>query len=177
MKKPLLIGLFLIAGGLLLAACAPAWSQPPAAPGWGWGRGNFSSNGERIYFTATNERGEAIRYTGGPAFGGGMMGASSLACVSCHGDDGRGGQHAMHMDIMDAPDIRYQTLAGEEHEEGGGEAGDGHGESQAYDLETFRLAVVEGRHPNGDSLNRDMPRWQLSDEDLADLLEYLKTLP
>jgi len=172
MTRFLRIALFVLFGGLFLAACTAAWPGAPAAPGgFRWFGGNFSSNGERIYFTATNDRGETIRYTGGPGFGG-MMGAS-LACASCHGVDGRGGRRMMHMQVIDAPDIRYQALASEEeHEEEGG-----HGGSEGYDLETFRMAVVEGRHPNGERLSSVMPRWQLSDEDLADLLEYLKTLP
>ena len=36
---------------------------------------------------------------------------SNFACVSCHGEDGRGGQHVMHMDVMDAPDIRIAALS------------------------------------------------------------------
>ncbi len=172
MSKLLRFALFGILGSLLLAACATAWPGAPAAPGGGrWFGGNFSSNGERIFYTATNDRGERIRYTGGPGFGG-MMGAS-LACASCHGVDGRGGRRAMHMQVIEAPDIRYQALTSEgEHEEAGGHDG-----AEGYDLETFRLAVVEGRHPNGERLSSVMPRWQLSDEDLADLLEFLKTLP
>ncbi len=89
---------------LLLAACAsrPALLGPG---GTAWGVGSFDSNGERIYFTATSDRGTTITYTGGPVSGM-MMGAGYLACASCHGPDGRGGQHIMHMQTMDAPDIR-----------------------------------------------------------------------
>jgi len=59
--------------------------------------------------------------------------------------------------------------AGEGHE------GDEHMPGE-YTLQTFRMAVVEGKHPDGDSLEKDMPRWNISDEDLADLADYLKTL-
>lgn len=38
-------------------------------------------------------------------------------------------------------------------------------------------AVVEGKHPDGDILNTDMPRWQLDDQNLDDLLTFLNTLP
>ncbi len=31
--------------------------------------GAYASNGERIYFTATNDRGQRITYTSGPAIG------------------------------------------------------------------------------------------------------------
>jgi len=145
------------------------------------GRGNwntynqFTSNGEQIYFTAVNERGQRIRYSGGSNFGGMMMGmGSNLACVSCHAADGRGGVHRMHMEVMDAPDIRFSALTDEGDEHGDDEHGDEHGE---YDLDAFRLAVVEGKHPNGEALSREMPRWRMDDQDLKELFEYLKTLP
>ena len=79
----------------------------------------------------------------------------------------------MPMDVMDAPDIRFTALSSEE-EEHGEEHGDEHGE---YDLDSFRLAVIGGAHPDGDPLSRDMPRWRMSDQDLADLFDFLKTLP
>ena len=105
---------------------------------------------------------------------GGMMGGS-LSCASCHGEDGRGGQHVMHMDVMDAPDIRFETLSTEESGHLGDEQEDEHGEE--YDIETFHQAVVLGQHPDGDTLSRDMPRWDMSEDDLIALFEYLKTLP
>jgi hypothetical protein len=73
----------------------------------------------------------------------------------------------MHMTVMDAPDIRYVELAHEMEEHGG------EGE---YDLVTFRKAVVDGEHPDGDSLDQDMPRWRMSDADLADLFAFLQSL-
>ncbi len=83
-----------------------------------------------------------------------------LACVSCHGPDGRGGVHSMGMmQEMDAKDIRWKTLEGE------------------FDTEKFRLAVEEGKDPDGTQLSKDMPRWNMSDGDIADLIDYLKTLP
>ena len=158
-----------LASSLLLAALLVACFPRQAPPGTAWGDGAFRSNGERIYFTATSERGDPITYTGGPDLGGMMM-SGRLTCASCHGPSAQGGRHVMHMQVMDAPDIRGSALAGEEHEEGGEhEAG--------YDLETFRMAVVEGKHPNGESLGTDMPRWSMSDEDLSDLFDYLMSLP
>ena len=41
--------------------------------GTAWGTGAFRSNGERIYFTATSERGTEITYAGGPTSGDWMM--------------------------------------------------------------------------------------------------------
>ena len=160
----IMIGLFLSACGVLQQGGNTSYDYEP-------GSQESVANGERIYFRATNNSGERITSSGGPRFGG-MMSGNFVTCESCHGPEARGGLHVMHMTTMDAPDIRYVALSGEEgeHGEGGGEE---HGE---YDLETFRLAVVEGKHPNGDSLSTDMPRWQISDADLADLLAFLKEI-
>lgn len=138
-------------------------------------------NGERIYFTGTNIDGERIRYTGGPNFGG-MMAGSFLTCASCHGVDARGGRHFMHMQVMDAPDIRIAALSAEAHHEEEEKPADQeeHDEGEktfAYTLEDFRRAVVEGRHPSGEPLDTNMPRWQLSDRDLQDLYNFLASFP
>ncbi len=136
---------------------------------------NFDSNGARIYFTARNEMGERIRYSGGSPFGGTMM-ASSLTCASCHGADGRGGLHTMHMQVMDAPDIRWSTLSSGEHGDHDDDSDDEHSEG-AYDQEDFFRAVREGIEPDGHTLSSDMPKWRMSDNDLTDLLHFLETLP
>jgi cytochrome c oxidase subunit 2 len=159
-KAAIAFVLFIVVTALLLAGCSLS-NRAMGSGGTAWGLGAFGSNGERIYFTATSERGTTITYTGGPASNGWMMGGGGrLACASCHGPDGRGGLHNMGMmQVMDAKDIRWSTLEGE------------------FDLEKFRLAVVEGKDPDGTQLNTDMPHWNISDDDLADLIDYLKTLP
>ncbi len=160
---------------LFLAGCGLSrigrWRPAPAliAP---WGNQEYASNGERIYFTATNEQGEIIRYRGGPFRG--MMMQPWLTCASCHGADGRGGPHVMHMTWMDAPDIRISALSSESEEHSGDM--ETHPD-EGYTLEMFKSAVVEGKHPDGEALSYEMPRWQMSDQDLADLFEFLKTLP
>lgn len=181
MKKMLIDNkhyLVVIAIGLLLAACGVIQQGGNTSYDYEPGSQESVSNGERIYFTATNNSGDRITFSGGPVIGGGMMSGGFLTCASCHGPEARGGVHVMHMTTMNAPDIRYATLSGEEgeHGEGGGEGGEEHGAGE-YDLETFRLAVVEGKHPNGDSLSNDMPRWRMSDADLADLLAFLEEIP
>ncbi len=163
----------------LLVACGllPWFARPSAAGG---NEATSASNGERIYFTAVSERTGRIDYRGGPPGGGMMMGSWGLACVSCHGADGRGGVHVMHMSVMDPPDIRWSTLAAEMDETPDGQSlpqGE-HDEAMAgYDLAAFRMAVVEGQHPDGTDLSRSMPRWDLGDEDLADLAEFLRSIP
>jgi hypothetical protein len=128
--------------------------------GTAWGTGAFRSNGERIYFTATSERGTEITYAGGPTSGDWMMMGGRMACVSCHGPNGRGGKHSMGMmQVMDSKDIRWSVLQPE------------------FDAEKFRLAVIKGQDPDGTKLKLDMPRWNINDDDLADLIAFLKTLP
>lgn len=175
--KPRLV-IVLVIAPLLIIACGGFYRMPKFLPGSDETRTNGKGengvvNGERIYFTATDEEGERISYRGGPNFGGMMMG-SYLTCSTCHGPEARGGTHFMHMQVMNAPDIRYEALQGEAGEHGGNEHGDEGGE---YTLEDFRLAVIEGKHPNGETLSHDMPRWEMSDEDLADLFAFLKSIP
>ncbi len=167
--------LILLLAGMLLAACGlPVWGmrRPDPQGSNAWFGQKHDSDGEQIYLTATNQQGESIPYTGGPGSGGMMQ--SRLACVSCHGKGGKGGEHWMHMDYMKAPEIRWQALNNEERDEHEGLEGDAH---EGYTLEMFRQAVVDGQHPDGEALDWDMPRWQLADGDLEDLFEYLKTLP
>lgn len=116
--------------------------------------GTANSNGKRIYFTATNNQGKHISYTGGPAFGGMMM-MGQLSCASCHGADGNGRQFFLHMQPIDAPNINWAGIA---------------------DLDTFRSLVVDGKHANGEPLSIDMPRWNLNAEDMADLADFISIL-
>jgi len=152
------VGLFTVIICVVLAGCATG-PKPVVPKGTVWGSGSFGSNGERIYFTATSSRDASISYTGGPAnFG--MMGNGRLACASCHGAGGKGGKHDMgSMQEMDAKDIRWSALQGE------------------FDADKFALAVRSGQDPDGTSLKNDMPRWNMGNEDLADVIAYLKTLP
>jgi mono/diheme cytochrome c family protein len=127
-------------------------------------------NGARIYFTGVSGRDGPVMYTGGPEFGGMMMGMmnSRLTCAACHGPEGRGGVHSMHMYVMKAPDIRYDALNA---------MPEMRGRDHRYDFKDFRAAVADGRHPDGEKLKRDMPRWQMSEADFRDLFAFLKALP
>ncbi len=152
-------GLLAVILTLLFAACASG-QQLVGSSGTAWGTGAFRSNGERLYFTATSERGTTITYTSGPATSNWMMGGGRLACASCHGPNGRGGVHSMGMmQSMTAKDIRWSVLQKE------------------FDAEQFRMAVTKGQDPDGTQLNTDMPRWNIGNDDLADLITFLKTFP
>lgn len=125
-------------------------------------------NGEVIYYYGYNNQGEEIPFRGGPHW----MYMHGGSCVDCHGRDGRGGFPVMMLTEL-PPDIRYETLLSEEHHHGEGEV-DEH--ETPYTDELIIRAIREGLEADGEVMERDMPRWDLSDEDAQDLLEYLKTL-
>ena len=87
--------------------------------------------------------------------------ASILPCIQCHGVDGRG------IGII-SPDINWDVLvdpAGHEHPQ----RKHGH-----YDKASLAQAVVEGIDPAGNDFEATMPRYTMSDADMADLIAYLK---
>ncbi|MEK6682503.1 MAG: cytochrome c [Nitrospirota bacterium] len=116
----------------------------------------FSSNGEKIFFKGINSKGEIIKNTHG------MQG---VGCAMCHGADARGSKM-----MMDVPDIRWSSLINPE----------GHVHSSGrrhppYTEESFKTCVIAGIDPAGNQLSTMMPKWEMSKEDLEDLISYLKT--
>ena len=153
-----LVGLLLVAClGLTLWRLARPWGQGIAVPTV------YRSNGEQIYFTATSQRGTPIVSD----MGMGMMGRGMMTCASYHGSDGRGRRVWMMMRVFETPDIRYESLISGEH---------GEEEAVPYTDEDIKRTITQGIEPDGEPLDWPMPRWTMSDEDLDDLLEFLKTL-
>jgi cytochrome c oxidase subunit 2 len=134
-----------------------------AGPGGG---ASFASNGQRIYYTGADAIGPIPRTVAGSAMGFGMMGDS--ACVGCHGEDGRGGRLGMMFGALDIPDIRYSALTSPRTEEGTS--------TPAWTESDIARAIRDGVEPNGQALKAPMPRWAMSDADLADVIAYLKEL-
>ena len=118
----------------------------------------YKSNGERIYFTATSSSGKPIYSQGFTMMHG------RIACVNCHGPDGRGGNVYMMMTSFEAPDITWPELTGP------------HEHHAPYTEATIKDAITKGVEPNGEEMEIYMPRWQMADEDLDDLIDFLKTL-
>lgn len=131
----------------------------------GLGQRSYSSNGERIFFTGTNSRGERIPHEGGFGM---MMGMMRVSCAQCHGSDGQGRRTMM----FTTPNITYRNLTDPE----GMKEPDG-GRGHTYTDATIRRAITEGLDAEGEPLDSVMPRWRMDDQDLNDLIEYLKTLP
>ncbi|MCM1987841.1 c-type cytochrome [Methanococcoides seepicolus] len=129
----------------------------------------FDLNGELIYYTGYNEEGQLIPASGGPHW----LYVHGGSCVSCHGVSGRGGVPIM-MGTDIPSDIRYSTLTAED--ENANETVSGHDEHPAYTDETIKEAIRDGIEPDGEELDYTMPRWDMSDDDIEDLIDYLKTL-
>ena len=118
----------------------------------------FSSNGERIYYTSDSSSGKPIYSQGF------MMMNGSFACVNCHGADGHGGNVFIMMNSFEVPNITWGHLT------------EDHGDHPPYTEESVKEAISNGIEPNGEEMSDFMPRWQMADEDLDDLIEFLKTL-
>jgi cytochrome c oxidase subunit 2 len=96
----------------------------------------------------------------------GMMG--NLACVNCHGEDGRGGRVGMMLGDVKIPDIRYSALTSVRSEEGTS--------VPAWTDDDIRRSIRDGIEPNGQPLKAPMPRWKMTDAQLNEVVDYLKEL-
>ena len=89
---------------------------------------------------------------------------SRLACVTCHGPKGHGGTVTLIMQRFDVPNVTWSELTaqGMDH--------------PPYTEETLKRAITQGIDLAGSPLEYPMPRWQMSDSDLNDLIGFIKTL-
>ncbi len=142
------------------------WMGPGMMSG-GWqrwfGKKSFASNGEQIYYTGVSAKSGPIPVSGGPMW----VSMGGAGCVTCHGIQGQGGVPVMMGTTIPA-DIRYEALIKGEYEHGSKEA--------PYTDALIKRAITEGLDPDGKPLDWTMPRWQMGDADLNDVLAYLKTL-
>lgn len=155
----------------------PFDDRPQTREGWrDWrrGPGEFETNGERIFFTGVGRDGR-IPIEWDPPTGTFMPRPDAgpdeapIGCAMCHGADGRGGRMGgMRMRVIRAPDIRYETLTSEHTEDGETEP--------AWDDTDIARAVREGVQPDGEELDPVMPRWDMSERDMGDLIGFLRGL-
>ncbi|MFQ5846514.1 MAG: c-type cytochrome [Candidatus Methylomirabilales bacterium] len=166
MTRSGILGIILIVFGLLgLSFLGPGMMGRPGGIPL---KTQYTSNGERIYYTGVSERTGPIRFRGGPMW----LAMHGGGCVSCHRVDGRGGIPAMTGTAI-PPDIRYAVLTEEEAHRHRQEEEERH---PPYTDTLIKRAITEGLNPAGKSLDWTMPRWQMTEEDLDDLIAYLKTL-
>ena len=126
-----------------------------------WGPSATGPEGLRGY--NFDEQGQHIPFEGEPMW----LYVHGSGCVSCHGEDGRGGVPVI-MSREIPSDIRYEHLIEEEHEEGE--------DHPPYTDEPIKRTITEGLDPAREPLDLTMPHFRMSEADLNDLLDYLKGL-
>ena len=120
-----------------------------------------TARGEWIFRTGTDPT------TGQPIpYGGGMM--MGMSCANCHGVDA----HGLRTPMFISPNITYRNLT----DPRGMREPDGRRDG-TYTNATLKRAITQGLDPEGKPLDWPMPRWQMTNQELDDLLAYLKTLP
>ena len=132
---------------------------------FGLGQRTFSSPGERLFLTGRDANGTAVPRSNRSMTG--MM-VTGGGCADCHGPDGRGRTVGAMMGSFEAPDIRWSTLSSAQDPEGRPQT--------PFDEASFAHAVRDGVDPEGQRLKPPMPRWQVTDQEVQDLVAYLKTL-
>jgi len=93
--------------------------------------------------------------------------ATTVPCASCHGRDGRGKPEGGVVPT----DLTWDNLTkpyGITHASGR--------KHPAYDERSLKRAIAMGMDPAGNKLHAVMPRFQMSREDMEDLVAYLKVL-
>jgi len=121
--------------------------------------------GKRIYVNGEAESGAPI--TAVVSRGATPIPASILPCVGCHGEDGKGRPEG---GVVPA-DITWQTLAapyGHDHDYGR--------KHPAFDDLSLARAVILGVDPAGNALDPAMPRYDMPEPEMADLVAYLKRI-
>jgi len=163
-RRLLVLGVAFVTIGAL--GLAGLWALPterlsPVGPD------DFTSAGQRIYYTALGEDGNPIprRVAGSRVMRGRMLG--NAACVDCHREDGRGGTLGM-MSGIEVPDIRYSTLTSPHAEGDETEPG--------WTRDDIARAIREGVEPDDTRLRAPMPRWDMTDAEVSDVIDYLKEL-
>ena len=91
----------------------------------------------------------------------------ATGCAACHGPDG----HGQSTPMFTAPNITDANLTDPK----GMLEPDG-SRGPTYTDATLQRAITQGVDAEGKALAWPMPHWQLSDQEMTDLLAYLKTL-
>jgi hypothetical protein len=123
-----------------------------------------ADRGRMIYLSGESSSGNPItaRIGDGPP-----LAATTLACVQCHGADGRGRPEGG----VTPSDITWGNLMRPY-----GVAHAGGRRHPAYTAALFGRAVTLGWDPAGQTLSSVMPRYQMSPEDLNDLIGYIQQI-
>ena len=142
---------------VLFATCVVAVAQSPLSP--------QELRGKQIYLQGTSPTGKDIlAYIGDSSL---EVPGSTVPCASCHALSGQGKPEGG----IDPSNITWEALTkpyGVTHTSGR--------KHPPYTDRGLELALTRGTDPGGNKLLFAMPRYQMSKEDLADLVAYLKKL-
>ncbi len=141
-----------------------------AAPLWGevWSSEHLTpaeARGQQIYLTGESPSNHEIAAFLNAAQM--EVPGSLFACVRCHGNDGRGKTEGG----VTSSDIRWSVLTkpyGGRHPSGR--------QYPPYNESHIKRAIMLGTDSKGTELHETMPRFRLSQQDMEDLLAYLKRL-
>jgi ABC-type branched-subunit amino acid transport system substrate-binding protein/cytochrome c553 len=163
MKRRITLRVLLLVAGFVSSftlICGPrntVSAQEPLAAG--------EKRGKQIYVLGTSAPGKDIfAYVGEGSI---EVPASMMACANCHGLDGQGKPEGG----VNPSSLSWEALTkpyGLAHADGR--------RHPAYTERGLELAITRGVDPAGNRLLNVMPRYQMSKEDLADLIAYLKRL-
>jgi len=121
--------------------------------------------GKQIYNEGTSPRGSAINAIVGEEAT--LLPAAAIPCTNCHGYDGLGRPEGG----VTPTDVRWSQLVktyGHVHENGR--------RHPAFDDDSAARSIIAGIDPAANQLDRSMPIYQMSAEDIADLVAYMKVL-
>jgi ABC-type branched-subunit amino acid transport system substrate-binding protein len=122
--------------------------------------------GKEIYMRGESASGREITaYVGQASV---SLPASAIPCATCHGPDGLGRPEAG----VTPTNIVWSRLT----KPYGLVSGTGHRRSGPYDEFSLGRSIVAGIDPDGNPLDRSMPRYRMSEDDLDDLVAYMKRL-
>jgi hypothetical protein len=161
-----------LTAGLALACCQAGAADNAAAL-------NDADYGERIYTTGILANGQPLR---GTRTDGVKVAGAAAACIQCHRASGMGGAEGSQRippvigALLRAPGQRASARTGRaspsiersEHVSA---------TRAAYTAASFAQALVAGVGPGGHTMGYLMPRFELDDASLKQLLAYLDTLP
>jgi hypothetical protein len=146
------VGAVRLAASFLLFSAALCAAADPAA------------DGRKLFLEGITPSGEPLRALVG--IGNAPLAGQAVACGNCHGADGRGRPEG----AIAPSDIRWEELTkpyGHVRP---------HRKHRAYSEASFGRAVSEGLDPEGNRLDRAMPRYALSRAELEALLAHLRRL-
>ena len=150
-------GVVTLAAGLWLAGFALQASATELS--------EAQQRGKQIYFEGVSPRGTEITAVVGDEAA--MLPGSAMPCSGCHGSDGLGRPEGGIIPL----DIRWSELVktyGHVH----------HDERRhpPFDEDSFIRSMIAGVDPANNPLDRSMPMYQMSGEDMQDLVAYMTVL-